>query len=196
MKLYSITVFSNVSTELKLLAGEYELSSFGYFQRSSVQEFMTFFSKTVAERTKPGQRQSVEESSTHLTDFNEVGYVFYAYSIPQGLAGIIITDAEYPQRVAFSLLNKVMEEFLVRFPKQTWTQKISFPELREYLIRYQDPKQGDQIMKVQEQLDETKQVMNKTIESLLQRGERLDDLIDRSRDISFQSKAFYKQAKK
>ena len=87
------------------------------------------------------------------------GYVFYAYSIPQGLSGIIITDSEYPQRVAFSLLNKVVEEFLVRFPKQTWTQKINFPELREYLIRYQDPKQGDQIMKVQDQLDETKQVM-------------------------------------
>jgi len=33
MKLYSITVFANVSTELKLLTGEYELSSFGYFQR-------------------------------------------------------------------------------------------------------------------------------------------------------------------
>ncbi|CAG8523883.1 7032_t:CDS:2 [Paraglomus brasilianum] len=184
MKLYSITVFSNVSTELKLLAGEFELSNFGYFQRGSVQEFLTFFSKTVAERTKPGHRQSVEESSTHLTDFNE------------GLSGIIITDSEYPQRVAFSLVNKVLEEFLVRFPKQTWTQKITFPELREYLIQYQDPKQGDQIMKVQEQLDETKQVMNKTIESLLQRGEKLDDLIDRSRDISFQSKAFYKQAKK
>ncbi|CAH1767140.1 12443_t:CDS:2, partial [Entrophospora sp. SA101] len=54
----------------------------------------------------------------------------------------------------------------------------------------------DQIMKVQDQLDETKLVMNKTIETLLQRGEKLDDLIDKSQEISFQSKAFYKQAKK
>jgi len=68
--------------------------------------------------------------------------------------------------------------------------------LKTYLTKYQDPKQADQITKVQEQLDETKQVMNKTIESLLSRGEKLDDLIDRSQEISFQSKAFYKQAKK
>ncbi|CAG8490933.1 33947_t:CDS:2, partial [Gigaspora margarita] len=160
------------------LTGEYELSGFGFFQRGSVQEFMKFFSKTVAERTRPGQRLSVEENT-------------------EGLAGVIICDNEYPQRVALSLLSKILDEFLAKFAQNTWKpQTISYPELKNYLIKYQDPKEADQIIKVQEQLDETKQVMNKTIESLLQRGEKLDDLIDRSQEISFQSKAFYKQARK
>ncbi|CAG8534144.1 14056_t:CDS:2 [Acaulospora colombiana] len=148
---------------------------------------MTFFAKTVAERTNPGQRQVIEENN----------YVFYAYARAEGLAGIIISDSEYPQRVAFSLLNKILDEFLTKFPRDTWKpQTIVYPELKTYLVKYQDPKQADQIIKVQEQLDETKLVMNKTIETLLQRGEKLDDLIDRSQEISFQSKAFYKQAKK
>ncbi|CAG8675805.1 21162_t:CDS:2 [Cetraspora pellucida] len=176
MKIYSITVFSKEEEEAVNLAGEYDLSGFGFFQRGSAQEFMKFFSKTVAERTKPGQRLSVEENS---------------------LAGIIICDNEYPQRVAFSLLGRVLDEFLIKFARNTWKpQTISYPELKTYLIKYQDPKEADQIIKVQEQLDETKLVMNKTIEGLLQRGEKLDDLIDRSQEISFQSKAFYKQAKK
>ncbi|CAJ0628954.1 2136_t:CDS:2 [Entrophospora sp. SA101] len=168
MKLYSITIFATEPNQPAInLAGEYDLSSF---------EFMTFFAKTVAERTKPGQRQSVEENS---------------------LTGIIICDNEYPQRVAFSLLNKILEDSLVKFPKHTWKSGgINYPELKSHLVKYQDPKQADQIMKVQDQLDETKLVMNKTIETLLQRGEKLDDLIDKSQEISFQSKAFYKQAKK
>ncbi|CAG8525391.1 7224_t:CDS:2 [Acaulospora morrowiae] len=187
MKIYSLTVFSKDDKSAVNLVGEYDLSNFGFFQRSSVQEFMTFFAKTVAERTKPGQRQVIEENN----------YVFYSYVRAEGLAGIIIGDNEYPQRVAFSLLNKILDEFLIKFPKDTWKpQTIVYPELKTYLVKYQDPKQADQITKVQEQLDETKLVMNKTIETLLQRGEKLDDLIDRSQEISFQSKAFYKQAKK
>ena len=37
---------------------------------------------------------------------------------------------------------------------------------------------------------------HKTIESVLQRGEKLDNLVDRSNQLSMQSKAFYKTAKK
>jgi len=37
---------------------------------------------------------------------------------------------------------------------------------------------------------------HKTIESVLQRGEKLDNLVERSNALSMQSKAFYKTAKK
>jgi synaptobrevin family protein YKT6 len=37
-----------------------ELSSFGFFQRGTVKEMITFFDKTIAKRTQPGQRQSVQ----------------------------------------------------------------------------------------------------------------------------------------
>lgn len=61
------------------------------------------------------------------------------------------------------MLNKILDEFLIKFPPNDWSKpdKISFPELKTYLIKYQDPKQADQITKVQEQLDETKLVMVK-----------------------------------
>lgn len=37
---------------------------------------------------------------------------------------------------------------------------------------------------------------HKTIESVLERGEKLDSLVDRSNALSAQSKMFYKTAKK
>jgi hypothetical protein len=39
-------------------------------------------------------------------------------------------------------------------------------------------------------------LQHKTIESVLERGEKLDNLVDRSNALSAQSKMFYKTAKK
>ncbi|KAI8381036.1 Longin-like domain-containing protein [Radiomyces spectabilis] len=187
MKLYSILILRKVGDKAKILASQFDLSSFGYFQRSSVQEFMNFSAATIAERTAVGQRQSVESE-------NNVAHV---YSHPQNIVGVIVSDKEYPSRVAFSLLNKVLDEFLVKFPASKWDNPpLNYPELTDYLRKYQDPKQADAIMKVQNELDETTAILHKTIDSVLQRGEKLDSLVDRSEALSSQSKMFYKTAKR
>eukprot|EP00069_Balaena_mysticetus_P013056 bmy_07924T0 len=48
--------------------------------------------------------------------------------------------------------------------------------------------------KVQAELDETKIILHNTVESLLERGEKLDDLVSKSEVLGIQSKAFYKTA--
>lgn len=50
--------------EASLLKAAFELQSFGYFQRKSVQEFMGFVTKTIVERTASAARQSVKEKGT------------------------------------------------------------------------------------------------------------------------------------
>ncbi len=66
----------------------------------------------------------------------------------------------------------------------------------QYLSKYQNPTEADAIMKVQQELDETKIVLQKSIESVLQRGEHLDSLVDKSEALTASSRTFYKQAKK
>jgi len=153
---------------------------------------MTFFSQTIAERTKAGQRQDVEDNT------GGSGYIGHAYARSDGLVGIIISDKDYPLRVAYSLLTKVLDEFSLRYPPSKFQSATSldFPELHTYLTRFQDPNQADTIMKVQAELDETKGVLHKTIESVLERGEKLDSLVERSDALSAQSKLFYRSAKK
>jgi hypothetical protein len=51
-------------------------------------------------------------------------------------------------------------------------------------------------MRVQAELDETKIVLHKTIDSVLERGVRLEDLIRRSDVLNGQAKQFLKAAKK
>ena len=47
------------------------------------------------------------------------------------------------------------------------------------------------MMKIQKELDETKIVLHKTIESVLERGEKIDSLVEKSDGLSAQSKMFY-----
>jgi len=63
------------------------------------------------------------------------------------------------------------------------------------LLVIQDPKEADPIMRVQNNLDDTKIVLHETIEHLLERGEKLNDLVDKTDKLSGASKAFYKEAK-
>lgn len=151
---------------------------------------MTVFAKTVAERTRPGVRQDIEEKS----------YTFHAYGSSQGVCGIIIADAEYPALVAHQLLSKIVDEYTSQNPRSAYStnppQTRQYRELKEYIVKYQDPGQADSIMKVQRELDETKIVLHKTIESVLERGEKIDSLVAKSDGLSAQSKMFYQQAKK
>lgn len=167
-----------------------DLSSFGYFQRQGIKEMLTFFSKTFTKRTQPGQRQSITHES----------YVVHCYVRSDGLAGSVVTDQEYPSRVAFVLLTQVLDEFTTEYGN-SWRDNdqaytMTFAPLEEYLVKYQDPAAADKVTKIQKDLDDTTQILHKTIDSVLERGAKLDNLVERSDDLSKQSKMFYKQAKK
>ena len=87
-------------------------------------------------------------------------------------------------------------------------------------ICIQDPKEADPFLRVQNDLDDTKIVLvsrvwttgggitfinkgifslifsqHETIEQLLERGEKLDDLVQKTDKLSGTSKAFYKEVK-
>ena len=73
----------------------------------------------------------------------------------------MIADQEYPVRPAFSLLTKLLDDFIAKVPQASFNTPaaISFPEINTYLQKYQDPRQADAIMKVQQELDETKIIL-------------------------------------
>lgn len=114
---------------------------------------------------------------------------------------MLVADQEYPSRVAFSLLAKVLEDFTGKYPKDGWKgigQRggVPYAELATTLKRYQNPHEADSMMRIQGDLDETKVILHKTIESVLDRGEKIESIVERSDQLSAQSKMFYRQAKK
>jgi synaptobrevin homolog YKT6 len=105
MKLYSLSVLykngasssQNGSGQAKILRSAHDLSSFGFFQKGSVEEFMKFTSKILAERTETGSRSSVKEHE----------YMAHVFVRGDNLTVVLFSDQEYPNRVAHTLLNKV-----------------------------------------------------------------------------------------
>ena len=126
-------------------------------------------------------------------------------SIPLGLGFVVLTDAEYPQRVAFDYGAKVVEEFTTKYPtalnpppnpptSAPPDSALPLPQSTALLTKYQDPHEVDKLLAIQRDLGETKGVLLKTIDDLLERNEKLEGLVERSNDLSLQSKAFMKQS--
>ncbi|KAF2828892.1 snare-like protein [Ophiobolus disseminans] len=200
MKLLYLAVLKNDVTPVSPeLCVERDLSSYNYFQRATVAKFLTFFAtEVVGPRTGP----DVTKSITMEDKDKELDVMLHIHSRKEGICVISITDKVYPDRVALALCRKVAEEFTYKFPRTAYesakvgSPQLSYPELATYLEKYQNPEEADNIAKIQKELDQTTQVMREAMESLLERGEKIDNLVSKSDNLSQQSKMFYTQAKK
>ena len=91
MKLTAIALLKwNGDKEPVLFGVGSDLSSFGFFQRGSVKEMLTFVARTVAKRTLVGQRQTVQNEEYYCHAYNRDGmvghlvYAAYSMSVKRG----------------------------------------------------------------------------------------------------------------
>eukprot|EP01112_Ceratiomyxa_fruticulosa_P012110 TRINITY_DN3336_c0_g2_i3.p1 TRINITY_DN3336_c0_g2~~TRINITY_DN3336_c0_g2_i3.p1 ORF type:complete len:201 (+),score=26.19 TRINITY_DN3336_c0_g2_i3:841-1443(+) len=190
MKVFSIAILRIFDDKRDpiFLATAYELSSFGFFQKGSVRDVANFVSIEVSKRSVVGSQQTV----LHM------GYKCHIKVNPKGVACCAMTDEEYPQVAAFSLINAAttafLNEYALTFEAYDTNQNLRAPFLDELILKYQDPQKADPMMKIQKDLDETKQVLVKSIDQLLDRGEKLESIAARSEHLSFQTRAFMTNA--
>lgn len=174
-----------------LLSSHIDVSFANFFLRNSLKEHILFHSRLVVERTGLNTRQSVEFDQ-------DLGFC-HCYVHPCGIAAAVLADKEYPQRVAFSLISKVMLEFTQKYPNQWMSINkdilFEFPEGDALLEKYKNPLEVDNILKVQRDLEQVTDVMLKNMNDLLRRGEELDDLIAKTDDLTKTSRDFYRTAK-
>lgn len=85
------------------------------------------------------------------------------YVRADNLAGVVISDHEYPTRVAHTLITKILDEFSQKIPPTEWPnlaeRDVAFPQLNSLLVKYQNPREADAMTKIQEDLDETKIIL-------------------------------------
>jgi len=172
-----------------MLAAEYNLSDFSYFTRGSIREVAIFVSREVVSRAQAGQSLSVKDKQ----------YVAHAKLLTTGLAACALSDEEYPPRVAHALLQEAIDLFMKQYGNTRWADltadaAMNVAGMAEALAKYQKPEQVDKILKIQKELNETKQILLQNIDTLLERGERIEDLAKKSDDLSFQTKAFASKA--
>lgn len=174
-----------------ILSSEFDLSTFGFFKRGTVKELVTFFCRQVIQRTAPGERNVIDEGDN----------VCHALVSGEKLACAVVTDKDYPTRVALSLTALALQEFYSlhkdKIPSSSNNDvQLITPAIQQLLVKYQTPDSADNISKIQKDLEDVKDILHQSLDSLLTRGEKLETIIERSDDLSASSKQFLWQAKK
>lgn len=92
-----------------------------------------------------------------------IEYMCHVYVRSDNIAGVVISDHEYPSRVSHTLVTKILDEFSQKVPPFSWpnlTEKdVVFPQINLLLAKYQNPREADAMTKIQEDLDETKIIL-------------------------------------
>ncbi|KAI3524332.1 hypothetical protein L1887_02985 [Cichorium endivia] len=147
-----------------ILANATDVSHFGYFQRVTIRQFIVFVGRTVAKRTPP---TNATPSNTKLITslFLVIEYKVHSYN-RNGLCVLGFMDDHYPVRSAFYVLSQVIDEYQKKHGS-SWKNiqadvTDQWPYLNDALTRFQ----------------------HKTIDSVLERGEKLDSLVENSSDLS------------
>lgn len=192
VQIYSIGIFKLPSDKIQsatMLCKEFYLSGFSYFQKSNIKEALIFFMRTISEQNNLATRETITYQDYHC----------HIYIPKNGLGCCVITDESYPQRVAFVLSVNLISSFLKRYQMEWLEMKenqiTDFKELKESIINYQDPEKADKIYSINKHLDDTIDVMKKNIDKVLDRGVKIEELVKKSKDLSYTSKQFYKSSK-
>ena len=173
-KLYSIILFKkgDGGSDPILLTSAIDTSSFPILQRVGVGESLRFFGRTAASRTNANTRQQ----------FVEHEYRLYTHARDDGLICAVTCNEHYKDRVAFSLCGIIMKDFCDNFAGQWENEKLTdnhfkWAELNEKLKKFQDPKNADQVTKIQQDLDDIQTLMTQNLEKVLERGDKMSDLV-------------------
>ena len=129
------------------------MSSISFFQRGTAQDFITFTSKILVERTGVGARQSVKEAE----------YMCHVFVRSDKLSVVCVSDHEYPPRVAHTLMQRLGEDFAGQISPAEWSggQEVGgfTGQCEIYLNKFQDPTKSDAMSRLQTDLDDTKIIL-------------------------------------
>jgi vesicle-associated membrane protein 7 len=135
-----------------------------------------------------------------LTYTNNNSFIHYIACAPSeypaseasagGLTFLVIADASLGRRIPFGFLFEIKKRFFASFPPATtdFSELGSYgagsfnSELKKLMIEYGTTQGGkeDAIKNVQGEIDSVRGIMSQNIEHLLERGERIDLLVDKT----------------
>ena len=159
-----------------------DVSSFSIFEKNSASELLAFLMQSFGKRAPEGERQVVEHER----------YKCYAYK-HNGLVGQVIAEAAYPEEAAFSVIAKMLHDYLERHGdawKTLSLDKATGDFLHSLLTKYgHDSAAATAILAVEKRLVSSTPTSAKTVEGMLRPGETLEGLISSSNHLSATTKA-------
>mmetsp|Transcript_12488 Transcript_12488/g.18679 ORF Transcript_12488/g.18679 Transcript_12488/m.18679 type:complete len:209 (-) Transcript_12488:47-673(-) len=177
-----------------ILTSDIDVSFIGYFTQGMAKEAIMFVSRQIAERSKVGMSAFKEKA-------NNETYSISSVKKTNGLVGVVITDTEYPLRVCVEVNKIILREYEDKYNLKWEDDKYASDHclenteaLKATLKKYANPEEADDIMKIKDNLNETKKIMHESLNSLYEKEESLQELAKQSSDLSYWSKTLLDQS--
>eukprot|EP00884_Botryococcus_braunii_P002298 jgi/Botrbrau1/12069/Bobra.0295s0024.1 len=123
----------------------------------------------------------------------------FNYLVSNGYTFLVVADEGFGRQIPFAFLEKVKEEFLQKFGAEAQTKAAhsldsSFGPRLHYWMDYcmEHPDELNKISSVQKKVDEVKNIMVNNIEKVLERGEKIELLVDKTDNLRDQAIKFQK----
>jgi len=124
----------------------------------------------------------------HRKSYSYEGKVFH-YTSEGGLVVLCMADDKTPHRISFAFLEDIRGRFNTQFGSGYQNapelgMKDTFSRvLKEQMERFSEDPSVDKITRVRGEIDEVKGVMIQNIDKVLERGDRIESLVQKTEDL-------------
>lgn len=135
---------------------------------------------------------------------NKMSYVYdrhiFHYIVDDGITYLCLADEEFGRRVPFAFLEDIKNRFKATYGDRgksalAYGMNADFSRvLQNQMDYYSNNPNADKINRVRGEIDEVKSVMVHNIEKVLERGERIELLVDRTENLNQTAFKFKKQS--
>lgn len=166
-----------------------DVSEVSFFKRDKTKEWFRFVARNTAKDKK--------ENDVYSATFEE----YTVHVLHQGsdkLCFIAICGNFYPMNTMMYMLRELQEMFHAEYGKswqlETKDKNLELEGIAEFFKKYQDPVNFKPIDKAKFKIDLINSVLLDNVQELLNNQVKIDDLVEKSKDLSVMNKKIYKKA--
>ncbi|KAL2884545.1 Vesicle-associated membrane protein 714 [Ceratocystis lukuohia] len=136
------------------------------------------------------QKVTYTHGSNHIHYISETPSEHATHPSAGGLTFLVVAESTLGRRIPFAFLLEIRNRFFAKFPEATFNfgdlpnyGAASFnPDLKSLMIDFGTSQNGhdDALNTVKQGIEDVRGIMTRNIEGLMERGERMDQLVDRT----------------
>lgn len=173
MDLYAILVFEKSDSIYKLKQPYYNLDQFSFFYRYVIRDTIESIALEAVNKFNMQHYYKISEK------VNEKEIIIYGSS-KDTKCFVIITNSTYPSTTATQLMYELIN---------------SIKPIAELFAAYQKPADVDKLVLIRQELESSKTIILESLDALIDRGEELPKLLDRTEALLDHSLEFSIKAK-
>lgn len=173
MPVYAIVKFNTINSTIE--TEKYSLEDFRFYTRGTIKDIIRAMVKTVSEKSKT--KEDLYEIREKLNDRQNIK-IFTQKKAVERI--VVITDEEY---------NSVIAQKLV-------AECFKTSDYEKLISEYKKWEDKDIMRKIEEELEKCNLIVVEGLSQILERGESLSELVEKSENLNAQTKILFKTAKK